>query len=124
MPTVSESKRHIVALGGGGFTGTPSSPGIEEYFLRLTGKRCPKVCFIPTASRDAETAVLQFYRSLRGRAEPSDLALFQRTVDDVRGFILSHDAIYVGGGNTANLLAIWQVHGVGEALRAAWEAGI
>lgn len=124
MPTVPESQRHIVALGGGGFTGTPSSPGIEEYFLRLTGKGRPKLCFIPTASRDADEAILPFYRSVQGRAEPSDLTLFQRDVDDVREFLLSHDAIYVGGGNTANLLAIWQVHGVGDALRAAWEAGI
>ena len=32
--------------------------------------------------------------------------------------------IYVGGGNTANMLAIWRVHGVDKALRSAWEAGV
>jgi len=31
--------------------------------------------------------------------------------------------IVVGGGNTANLLALWRVHGLDEVLRTAAEAG-
>lgn len=124
MPVVPESRRHIVALGGGGFTSTTRTPEIERFILDLTGKRRPKVCFIPTASRDHEVGVLEFYRATKGRAEAADLALFWRTVDDIRAFLLDQDAIYVGGGNTANMLAIWRVHGVTDILREAWEAGI
>jgi peptidase E len=56
--------------------------------------------------------------------EPSYLDLFDRTVSDIHAFLAGQDVIYVGGGNTANLLAIWRVHGVDGALRSAWEAGV
>src|SRR5439155_5119775 len=93
--------------------------------LRLTGKDRPRVCFVPTAAADAESYVARFYRALHAdRCRATDLALFERTIPDVRDFLLAQDLIYVGGGNTANLLAIWRVHGVDLALRAAWEAGI
>lgn len=118
------SRRHIVALGGGGFTSSTRTSGIDDYILNLTEKARPRVCFIPTASRDAEAAILSFYRALQGRAEVSDLPLFQRGIEDVRAFLLDQDVIYVGGGNTANMLAIWRVHGVDAALREAWESGI
>jgi dipeptidase E len=45
-------------------------------------------------------------------------------VADLRAFLLEQDVIYVGGGNTANMLAIWRVHGVDRILREAWEAGV
>jgi peptidase E len=124
MPAVPESRRHIVALGGGGFASAIPARGIQDYILDLTGQARPKVCLIPTAGRDAETAILPFYRALRGRADPTDLPLFQRSIEDLREFLLEQDAIYVGGGNTANMLAIWRVHGVDAILREAWEAGI
>jgi peptidase E len=52
------------------------------------------------------------------------LGLFRREVEELRPFLLSQDVIYVGGGNTANMLAIWRVHGVDVILREAWEAGV
>jgi peptidase E len=58
------------------------------------------------------------------RAEPSDLTLFDRRVEDVAGLLLSQDVIYVGGGNTASMLAVWRAHGVDQVLREAWERGI
>ena len=58
------------------------------------------------------------------RAAPSDLGLFERTVADLRGFVLDQDVVYVGGGNTASLLAVWRMHGLDAVLREAWEAGI
>jgi peptidase E len=50
--------------------------------------------------------------------------LFIRTLDDIEGYLLDQDVIYVGGGNTENMLAIWRVHGVDRALRTAWESGV
>ena len=57
-------------------------------------------------------------------ARPSDLALFERTVADLRAFVLAQDVIWVGGGNTASLLAVWRMHGLDAVLREAWEAGV
>ena len=50
--------------------------------------------------------------------------LFVREVEDIRSFLLDQHLIYVGGGNTANMLAIWRLHGVDVVLREAWSRGI
>jgi peptidase E len=52
------------------------------------------------------------------------LTLFHREVSDIAELLLSQDVIYVGGGNTANMLAIWRLHGVDVVLREAWSRGI
>jgi hypothetical protein len=78
--------------------------------------------------RDGERGFARLHRLvLRGlrspcRGEPS--RLFVRTVDDLESFLLDQDVIYVGGGNTENMLAIWRVHGVDRALGRAWESGV
>jgi peptidase E len=69
--------------------------------------------------------VAEFYRTaLRRDCVPSDLPLFQRTLEDPSEKLLAQDVIWVGGGNTANMLAVWRLHGVDVALREAWEAGV
>jgi dipeptidase E len=121
---VSEPQRRIVAFGGGGFVSTPGSP-LVDYVLDLAGEPRPRVCFLPTAAGDPIAHVAEFYRSaLRRRCEPTDLPLFNRSGEDVAEKLLAQDVIWVGGGNTANMLAVWRLHGVDVALRAAWEAGI
>jgi peptidase E len=113
-----------VAVGGGGFVSTPHSPLID-YVLGAAEKPRPRVCFVPTAGGDALPYVAMFYRACASReCEPSDLPLFNRTGEDLRGKLLAQDVIWVGGGNTANLLAIWRAHGVDSVMREAWEAGI
>ncbi|MEA2413059.1 MAG: dipeptidase [Thermoleophilaceae bacterium] len=114
----------IVAIGGGGFASTPDSPLID-YVLGAAEKPRPRVCFVPTAGGDALPYVALFYRACLARdCEPSDLPLFDRTGEDVREKLLAQDVIWVGGGNTANMLAIWRIHGVDLAMREAWESGI
>lgn len=118
-------ERHIVALGGGGFSMEPENPLLDDFIVGLSGAEIPRVCFVPTASGDADGYLLKFYQSFSQRScTPSHLALFRRDVRDLRRFLLDQDVIYVGGGNTANLLAIWRAHGVDHILREAWEAGI
>src|SRR3954465_1302485 len=118
-------ERHIVAMGGGGWGMEPENPLLDDLVFGLTRKRRPKVCFVPTASGDADSYVGRFYAALgNGRATPSHLALFRRTVVDLRAFLLGQDVIYVGGGNTANMLAVWRVHGVDAVLRRAWREGV
>lgn len=117
--------RQIVAFGGGGFSMEPRNPRLDRYVLALTGKRVPRVCFLPTASGDSRDYVRRFYRAFeRHSCRPSDLALFRRDGRDPAAHLLSQDVIYVGGGSTANLLAIWRLHGVDKALRDAWRRGI
>jgi len=65
-----------------------------------------------------------FHRSfLERRCVPSVLRLFNREHEDLAPLVLAQDLIFVGGGNTANLAAIWGVHGVDTLLRRAWEQG-
>jgi len=103
----------------------PKNPLLDEFALGLAGKRRPRVCFLATASGDAESYIQRFYRAMRRQqCQPSHLGLFQRTVADPGRFLLAQDVIYVGGGNTANMLAVWRLHGVDRALRLAWRRGI
>jgi dipeptidase E len=115
----------IVAIGGGGMGMQPENFAIDQYLLGLTGKEKPRVCNIPTAMGDSPGPLLNFYSTYTAdRCVPSHLALFTRTIRDIRSFLLSQDLIFVGGGNTAAMLAIWRQHGVDEILREAWQQGI
>jgi dipeptidase E len=115
--------RHIVAMGGGGFS--MEDPVLDAYVVDLVDAGRPKVCFLPTATSSMPTYVTRFLEAFPSSSfEPSFLDLFDRTVEDLEAFLGGQDVIYVGGGNTANLLAVWRVHGVDGALRAAWEAGV
>ena len=116
---------HLIALGGGGFSMEPENPLLDNYILELTGKPSPKVCFVGTASGDSDGYTAKFYESFPpSRCAASHLSLFKREIVDLCGFVLSQDVVYVGGGNTANLLAVWRVHGLHTILREAWQQGI
>jgi peptidase E len=117
--------RHIVAMGGGGFSMEPKNPLLDDFILGLAGKRRPNVCFLATASGDADGYIERFYKSMPGRrCRASHLALFRRTCADIAASLSRQDVVYIGGGNTANMLAVWRLHGVDRALRAAWRQGI
>jgi dipeptidase E len=115
------SERHIVAMGGGQWPGDP----IYRYLFDLTGAAKPKVLYVPTATGDADRGVAAFYRNFPASSfVASDLALFERTVEDVRSLVMDQDVVLVQGGNTANMLAVWRVHGVDVILSEAWESGV
>jgi len=117
--------RQIVVMGGGGFSMEPRNPRLDRYVLSLAGKKEPRVCFVATASGDSRDYVRRFHRAFKQHpCRPSDLSLFVRDKRDPADVLLQQDIIYVGGGNTANLLAVWRLHGVDRALRRAWESGI
>jgi peptidase E len=113
--------RQVVACGGAFFG---DAPGLCHYVLALTDRPRPRICLIPTASGDRDEYVLRFYEQLASIAELSHLALFRRTVPDVREHLLAQDVILVSGGNTGSMLAVWRLHGVDSALREAWEQGV
>lgn len=115
----------IVAIGGAGLGADPENRLLDDYLLSLSAATVPKICFLPTATGDSSEYLVRYYGALNdGRCQPSHLSLFRRTVNDLRSFLLSQDIIYIGGGNTANMLATWRVHGVDTILREAWEQGI
>jgi dipeptidase E len=113
-------ERQILALGGHAMQ--PGEP-LDDLLLELTGASRPRVLLLPTASAESEAYVVRFYEAFARRAEASHLSLFGIPPADIRSVLLDQDAIFVGGGNTANMLAIWRVHGVDRFLREAWEAG-
>jgi peptidase E len=124
-------KRQIIALGGGGFS-MEASPALDDYIVSRARRHPPRVCFVPTASGDAATYLVRFYRAFAAKpCVPTDLTLFgsqslprqPATTADLAGFVAEQDVIYVGGGNTANMLALWRTHGLDRILRGAWEAG-
>jgi len=118
--------RQIVAFGGGGFSMESGNPLLDAYVLELTGASRPKVCFLPSASGDADHYVVRFYRAFGAdRCEPSHISLFRREQgpDDLRAHLLEQDLIYVGGGSVISLLGVWRAHGLDAVLREAWQRG-
>lgn len=117
---------HIVAIGGGGLAEHEGRRPMLRHVLDLTGKHRPNVCFVGTAQGDDPRYTTTFYDIARETGfTGSHLDLFpQPNVADVRAHLLAQDAIYVGGGSVANLLAVWRVHGLDVYLREAWQAGI
>jgi peptidase E len=115
--------RQIVAMGGGGFTMEPDNPLLERYILDQARTKNPSVCFLPTATGDADGYVARYYAAFtKMRCRPTHVTFFGRT-PDLRKVLLSQDIVYVGGGNTKSMLAVWHDWGVPELLRLAWKAG-
>ncbi len=117
--------RHLVALGGGGFSMTPNNPLLDRYIFALAQKKNPKVCFVPTASGDAESYIGNFYQAMARHHQDcraTHLALFKQS-GSLSDTIAQSDVIYVGGGNTFNMLHLWQAWGVDGMLRKAYEKG-
>jgi dipeptidase E len=127
---MSNRAPQIVALGGGGFSMERDSSLLDDYVLSLTGASRPRVCFLPTASGDADHYVVRFYRRFSPTCDASHLSLFRRdqgtdgVEDDLATHLLSQDLIYVGGGNMLSMLGAWRAHGLDAILRKAWRRGI
>jgi dipeptidase E len=117
-------QQRILAIGGVQLTPGSVDWPLHQFLLDLTGLERPRICMLGTASGESSSGLANYYATFARQAEPTHLDLFGRTVPDIEGFLLDQDVIYVGGGNTANMLAIWRIHGVDKALKAAWEAGV
>ena len=121
-PTPNQTPRQIL-IAGGGFGTT-----FIRYMAELTGKSRPRLCYLPTASADSESGTIRWYEN----CAPLDVVpLVQESFissynmdQSWRDVFLSMDGIVVSGGNTLNQQAIWQVQGIDEILREAWDRGI
>ena len=116
--------KNIVAIGGGGFGRSLGSLAIEKYIISLVKKKNPKICFIPTASGDNDLYKLNFYRAFsKLKCITSHIDFFSRT-EDLEEKVSTQDIIYVGGGNTKSMLAVWKEWNLHEILKKAYENGI
>ncbi len=111
-------------MGGGGFSQEPENPYLDDFVLELSGASSPRVCFLGTASGDADGYAVKFFEAFGRRGcLASRLTLFQPAKVPAAELLAAQDVIYVGGGSTVNMLAIWRVHGIDVLLRDAWEQG-
>ena len=113
----------IIAIGGGGFGRNPNNPIIEQYILNQSKQSCPKICFIPTASAEDNSYVVNYYKAFsKLECKPTHLNLFERT-PNLRSVINKQDIIYVGGGNTKSMLAVWAEWKLDILLRKLYDKG-
>ena len=116
--------KQIIAIGGGGFGRTIKDLKIEKYIKSHSGKSNPKICFIPTATGDDQGYIESFYKAFDELGcETSHINFFKRTID-LRSHILEQDIIYVGGGNTKSMLAVWKEWGLDSILKEAYDKEI
>lgn len=122
----------LIAIGGGGFLMEPENQLLDRYCLKCTGETTPKVCFIPTASGDSEDFLSRFERAFsRYSCIRSHLTFFRKPTagsilldDNLEQNLLNQDLIYVGGGNTRAMLAVWQEWNLDEIIKKAWQSGV
>ena len=114
-------KRQIIAIGGGGFGRNPGEGIIENYILEQSDANKPKICFIPTATGDDEGYIENYYSTFSMlECDPFHLDFFKRT-PDLEDLILNQDIIFVGGGNTKSMLAVWRDWNLDKLLKIAYE---
>ena len=112
-----------ILIAGGGF-GT----AFIRYMALLTGKKRPKLLYLPTASADSPSGIITWFRNcspldVEASAQESFIASPRqpRSWEEV---LLSVDGIVASGGNTLNQQAIWKAQGLDVILRQAWDRGI
>lgn len=116
--------KQIIAIGGGGFGRVIKDLKIERYIKSQSAKTNPKICFIPTATGDDQGYIDNFYKAFNElECKTSHINFFKRTVD-LKSHILDQDIIYVGGGNTKSMLAVWKDWGLDLILKEAYQKGI
>jgi dipeptidase E len=106
----------IIAMGG-----APDET-LLEYILGLARGR--RLLYVPTAGIEDPTRTVWWYERLHGRAEMTHLHFFPWPPSELRDLVLAQDLVLVTGGNTANAVAVWRVHGFDEILREAWQQGV
>jgi len=110
-------------MGGGGFLAGDTTSPLDDLLLDLAGVPRPHVVFLPTAAGDSECAIRLFENAWARRDCTVDVATTFGIPDRPAERVAAADVVVVAGGNTANMLAVWRVHGVDRALREAWARG-
>src|SRR4051812_6464425 len=115
--------RQIIAMGGGSFTAEPGNPALDRYIIAQARRKNPSVCFVGTATGDSDAYITKFYAAyLKLGCRPTHLKFFDRT-PNLAALLAAQDVIYVGGGNTKSMLAVWHEWDFPRLLRRAWQSG-
>jgi len=113
----------IIAIGGGGFGRNPNQPIIEKYIIEQSSVYKPNVVFIPTASAEDTAYIVNFYKAFTNLScTPKHINFFQRT-PRLDSILNKQDIIYVGGGNTKSMLAVWREWKLDKLLLKAYNRG-
>jgi len=116
--------KQIIAIGGGGFGRNPQQHLIEQYILDQATSDRPNILFIPTATGELDSYIVNFYKVFsKLKCNPNHLSFFKRT-PDLQKLISEQDVIFVGGGNTKSMLAVWREWQLDEHLRDAYNKGV
>ena len=116
--------RQIIAIGGGGFGRVIKDLKIENYIKSQCKSDSPKICFIPTATGDDNQYIENFYKAFDSiGCKTSHIDFFKRTINLVE-HIKKQDIIFVGGGNTKSMLAVWKDWGLDALLEEAYKNGV
>ncbi|ENM8383108.1 peptidase E, partial [Vibrio alginolyticus] len=115
-------RKHCIAIGGGGWMMGENPSPLDQYILSLSGKENPNICFLPTATGDADEVIERFYDAkLSENVTHFPLFKFEAGWKET---LFEQDIIYVGGGNTRSMLAIWREWGIDRILKQCYEQGI
>lgn len=116
-------ERHILAISGSGFS-TQENSTADQYLLDLVKhSKKKKICFIPTASNDAQSYIDKFNHAFRSE-KTSHIRIEDMANKDIGTFLCMQDIIYVGGGNTQVMLNEWKKHDFHIALITAYHRGV
>jgi peptidase E len=119
------SPSHIVALGGGGWSYDHRGGPLDDYVLSLASTPVPRICLIPTAGGDSSHDIARFYEVFGEReCVPTHHPLFRSHPIPAEERLADVDVVYVTGGSTLNLIALWRLHGVDRALRDLFDRGV
>ena len=114
---------HIIAIGGGGFGRNPNEPIIENYILNLSNSQKPNITFFPTASAENSDYIVNFYTAFSSlNCNAKHISLFKNT-PNLESIIRDSDIIYIGGGNTKSMLAVFKEWDLNKLLLKAYKDG-
>ena len=118
-----KNKGDIIAIGGGGFGRTPNEPIIEKYILDQSQSNNPNICFFPTASAESKDYINNYYKAFSNLdCNPTHISLFSRT-PNIESELEKSDIIYIGGGNTKSMLAVFEEWNINQLLLQAYQNG-
>lgn len=119
--------RKMMIIGGGELIDSETF-SIDKKIVQLADKERPEALFIPTASWESEAYCETFHKVFRDKlnCQTDVLLLLDNKLKDeeIREKILSSDVIYVGGGNTSKMMAVWREKRVDYYLREAYDKGV
>lgn len=117
--------KRIIAIGGGAFSARTPRPAFDRWLLAQTGKRRARVAFISTACGDNMATIRRIEATIkRLGGRPTTLALYAAPTEDFTRLLSRQDLIFVGGGNTYNMLALWRLWKLDVAVRRAYDRGV